>query len=146
MKELLFSTGDTWAGFVLRITAGLIMLPHGAQKMFGLFGGYGFSATVNFFTETMKLPWLIAIMVILIEFVGSIGLIVGFGSRVWAVAFIAVMAGAIATTNYTHGFFMNWFGNQQGEGFEYHLLIIGMCIALLLMGSGKYSVDGFLLN
>ncbi|NUM79811.1 DoxX family protein [bacterium] len=141
MKELLYSTGDTWTGLILRITAGMIMLPHGAQKMFGLFGGFGFSATVNFFTETMKLPWLIAVMVIVIEFFGAIGLIIGIGTKIWAAGFIAVMLGAIMTTNYPHGFFMNWFGTQQGEGFEYHLLVIGICLALMISGGGKYSAD-----
>jgi len=144
MKDLLFSTTDNWAGFVLRLTLGLIMFPHGAQKMLGMFGGYGYKETVAYFTETMKIPYVIAFLVIIIEFVGSIGLLVGFSSRLWSAAFIAVMLGAIITTNYTHGFFMNWFGNQQGEGYEYHLLVIGISLALLIIGSGKYSVDSFL--
>lgn len=146
MKQFLFSGDSSFAGLILRMTIGLIMLPHGAQKMFGVFGGYGFKATVNFFTGTMGLPRLISILIIIIELVGAIGLIIGFGSKIWAALFIVIMIGAIATTNYANGFFMNWFGNQKGEGFEYHLLIIGICIALFFTGSGKCAVDYFILS
>lgn len=141
MKDLLFASQDQWIGFILRLTLGIIMLPHGAQKMLGMFGGFGFNATVSYFTETMKLPWLISVLVVCIEFFGAVFLVAGFGTKVWSLGFIAVMIGAIATTNYVHGFFMNWFGTQQGEGFEYHLLVIGICIALMFTGGGRYSVD-----
>jgi putative oxidoreductase len=143
MQQLLFATGHSATGLILRLTLGLIMLPHGAQKMFGAFGGYGFRATMNFFTQSMHLPRIVGLLVILIEFFGSIGLVLGLGTRIWAVLFIVVMAGAILTTNYANGFFMNWFGNQQGEGFEYHLLVTGLCVALLITGGGKYALDHF---
>lgn len=83
-------------------------------------------------------------IVILIESVGSIALILGFGSRVWALGLLAIMMGAIFTTNIENGFFMNWFGNQSGEGYEYHLLVIIICVVIILTGSGKYSVDGLI--
>lgn len=141
MKELLLKSHTEWAGLVLRVTAGLIMLPHGLQKLFGVFGGYGFRATMDYFVNTLKLPVIIAFLVIFIESIGAIGLIAGFLSRVWAVLFILVMIGAIYTTNLQHGLFMNWNGQQAGEGYEYHLLMIGICVAVVLMGSGKYSID-----
>lgn len=141
MIELIFGTQDNWSGFILRIVLGAVMLPHGAQKVFGWFGGYGFSATMDFFTRSMNLPWIISILVILIEFFGALGLIVGFAGRVWALGLIVIMTGAIYTTNMKNGFFMNWFGNQAGEGYEYHLLVIGICVAIMLTGSGKYSFD-----
>ncbi len=144
MKQLLFSTSHDVTGFILRIVLGAIMLPHGAQKLLGWFGGFGFTSTMKFFTDTMKLPWLIALLVITIEFIGSIALIAGFAARLWALAFIAIMLGAIVTTNYQHGLFMNWFGNQSGEGFEYHLLVIGICIAIMIVGSGRYSLDSLI--
>jgi len=146
MKQLLFSTENDWAGFILRITVGAIMFPHGAQKLLGLFGGYGYRATMNFFTETLKLPAFISFLVIMIEFFGAVGLIAGLASKLWALLLIFVMTGAIVTTNYRNGFFMNWFQNQNGEGYEYHLLIIGLCIALLVNGSGKFSLDKWLLQ
>ena len=141
MKELIIQTTDHWVGLVLRLTAGIIMLPHGLQKLMGLFGGYGFSDTVEYFTKTMKLPWIIAVAVILIESIGALLMIAGALTRLWAMAFIAVMLGAIISTNAKNGLFMNWYGTQSGEGYEYHLLMIGICAALLLVGSGKFSVD-----
>jgi putative oxidoreductase len=146
MKQFLFYTDQSWAGMVLRLFAGFIMLPHGLQKMFGLFGGNGFTSTMNYFTDTMKLPWAISFFIIATEMFGAAALIAGFGGRIFALLFIAIMVGAIITTNYKNGFFMNWFGNQPGEGFEYHLLLIGICIALLITGSGRYAIDSLLYN
>ena len=126
------------------MTAGFIMLPHGLQKAFGLFGGYGFNATMNYFTGTMKMPWIIALLVVLIELIAPIGLITGTLSRIWALTLVVVMTGAIVTTNFKNGLFMNWYGTQAGEGYEYHLLFIGICIAIAINGSGKFSVDGII--
>ena len=144
MQHLLFSTDNGVIGLILRLTLGFIMLLHGAQKMFGLFGGYGFNGTMDFFTKNMHLPWIIGFMVIIIEFFGAVFLIFGFCTRLWASLFIIIMIGAIITTNFSNGFFMNWFGNQSGEGYEYHLLVIGICIALTITGSGKFGIDSFL--
>lgn len=141
MQQLLFATDNSWTGMILRITLALIMFPHGAQKLLGLFGGFGFQTTMKYFTETMKLPWLLSFLVILIEFVGPVGLVIGIASRLWAMLFLIVMIAAISTTNFQHGFFMNWFGNQKGEGYEYHLLMIGICIALMFTGGGRWSLD-----
>lgn len=141
MKSLVFKTNNDWAGLILRLTTGIVLFPHGAQKMLALFGGYGFSGTMGFFTDTMHLPWLIGFLVIFIEFVGSLSLIAGFASRVWSISIIVLMLGIIFTSHLNNGFFMNWFGNQAGEGYEYHLLLIGLSLATLLQGSGKLSVD-----
>lgn len=146
MSELILKTTNDWTGLVLRLTAGLIMLPHGLQKTYGLFGGYGFKNTLMYFTQTMKLPWALAVTVIVLEFIGPLGLITGAFSRVWAIALACIMVGAIVTTNARNGLFMNWYGNQNGEGFEYHLLYIGICIAIVISGSGRYSVDRYLLQ
>ena len=141
MKSLLFKTNNDWTGLILRLTTGIVLFPHGAQKMLGLFGGYGFSGTIGFFTGTMHLPWLVGFLVIVIEFVGSLSLIAGFASRVWSISIIVLMLDIIFTSHLNNGFFMNWFGNQAGEGYEYHLLVIGLSIATLVQGSGKLSVD-----
>lgn len=141
MKNKIFSTNNDWTGFVTRLTIGLVLFPHGAQKMLGMFGGYGFSETINAFTTQMHLPWIIAFLVIIIEFFGSLSLITGFASRVWSVAIIILFTGIIFTAHIGNGFFMNWSGNQNGEGYEYALLIIGLSIATLINGSGKYSID-----
>jgi len=141
MMQLIFRTNNDWTGVIIRLTTGLILFPHGAQKMLGLFGGPGFSDEMDFLTGTVNLPWLIALLVIVIEFIGSLSFIAGFASRVWAVLTIILMIGIIVSSHLDNGFFMNWFGNQKGEGYEYHLLVIGLCLAMLYNGSGKLSVD-----
>ena len=114
--------------------------------MLGIFGGYGFSGTMGFFTGMMHLPWLIGFLVIIIEFIGSLSLIAGFASRIWSVLVIIEMLGAILTTHLNNGFFMNWAGNQKGEGYEFHLLMIGLALAILINGSGKFSIDEKIAN
>ena len=146
MKNKLFNTTDSWAMIALRVVLGLVVLPHGAQKLMGWFGGYGFAGTMNYFTDTVGLPWLIGFIVIVLEFFGAIALIIGFATRIVAVLYIAVAAGIIFTSSIQHGFFMNWFGNQGGEGYEYFLLWIGMAVALVINGGGRYSVDRLLVN
>jgi putative oxidoreductase len=141
MKQLLFKTDNNWTGLITRLTLGIILWPHGAQKLLGLFGGYGFSGTMGFFTDTMHLPWIVGFLVIIIEFFGSLFLIAGFASRLWSALIVVLMLGVIFTSHLDNGFFMNWFGNQKGEGYEYHLLTIGLALATMVGGSGKISVD-----
>lgn len=139
----LFASGSDWTGLILRLFLGLIIFPHGAQKLLGWFGGYGFSGTMNFFTGTVQLPWLIGFLVIVIEFFGSLFLVAGLGSRIWAVMMIVLMLGIIFSSHIQYGFFMNWSGSQAGEGYEFHLLVIGICIAVILNGSGRLSLDRY---
>lgn len=138
----LFQTDEAWSSFILRVMLGLVMFPHGAQKMLGWYGGFGFGGTMGFFTEQVHLPAVIAFLVIVGEFFGSLGLIAGYLTRFIAASYVTIMLGAIATVHLPNGFFMNWSGKQPGEGFEYHLLVIGMSLALLIAGGGKWSVDG----
>jgi putative oxidoreductase len=146
MIQFLFFSDNSNVGLILRLTLGIIMLPHGAQKMFGLYGGYGFRLTMDYFTRELNLPSVLAGLIILIELFGSICLIGGFASRLFSLLFLTIMAGAIFTINYKNGLFMNWTGSQKGEGFEYHLLVIGICIGLLFTGSGKYSADSLIIR
>ena len=139
--KMLFHTDDSLSSFILRMTVGAVMFPHGAQKLVGWFGGYGFSGTMDAFTGKMGMPWIIAFLVIIGESLGALALIAGFMTRFIAASLAVIMIGAIAMGQWQHGFFMNWFGQQAGEGFEYHLLMIGMCFALVLVGGGKWSVD-----
>jgi putative oxidoreductase len=147
MKHLvktIFSTHPNIGFSLARLTLGLVIFPHGAQKLLGLFGGYGFSATMDSFTTQMGLPGIIAFLVIMIEFFGSIFLILGLLSRIWALALSGMFVGIIFTTQLEHGFFMNWFGNQAGEGYEFSLLVIGLALTILINGSGKYSLDNLI--
>ena len=139
--KYLFQTNDNFSYWVPRVILGCVFLPHGAQKLFGWFGGFGFTNTMAYFTQTAGLPWIIAFLIIMGESLGSLGLIVGFFTRLSALGLICIMVGAIITVHFPYGFFMNWFGKQAGEGFEYHLLVIGMSIPLVISGGGKYSVD-----
>lgn len=125
---------------------GLVVFPHGAQKLLGWFGGYGFAGSMTYFTDTVGVPWIVGFIVIMLEFFGAIALIIGFATRIIAVLYIAVAIGIIFTSSIQHGFFMNWFGNQGGEGYEYFLLWIGMAVALVINGSGRYSVDKLLVK
>ncbi len=111
MKNKIFQENNDLTGLIIRLTIGLILFPHGAQKLLGMFGGYGFSGTMGFFTNTMHLPWIIGFLVIMIEFFGLLSFIAGFASRIWAVLTIILMVGIIATSHKDNGFFMNWFGN-----------------------------------
>ncbi|HEV7517212.1 MAG TPA: DoxX family protein, partial [Thermoanaerobaculia bacterium] len=140
MLQRLMRTDDNLASTLLRLFLGIVFFPHGAQKLLGWFGGGGFAATMQGMTK-MGLPAVIVFLVILIEFFGALSLLLGFLSRVSAIGILAVMLGAIFTVHLPNGFFMNWMGQQKGEGIEYHLLVIGMCLALLVLGSGRYSVD-----
>ena len=139
-----FQTNDKFSYWVPRVILGFVMLPHGAQKLFGWFGGFGFTNTMTYFTQTAGLPWIIAFLVVIGESLGSLGLILGFFTRLSALGLICIMMGAIITVHIPNGFFMNWFGKNAGEGFEYHLLVIGMSIPLLISGGGKYSVDALI--
>jgi putative oxidoreductase len=140
LRALLATTASA-APLILRVTLAVVMFPHGAQKLLGWFGGHGFAATMSSFTEGMGLPWIVALAVILIESLGSIALLLGFATRVMAAGIGAVMIGAIVTVHAQHGFFMNWSGAQQGHGFEYHLLVLGIVGALLITGGGRASLD-----
>jgi putative oxidoreductase len=146
LMKTLFQTDDGWAGFILRITLAVVMFPHGAQKLLGWFGGFGFNATMGFFTQKMGLPWLIVLLIIIGESFGSIALLAGFLTRFTAASLAVIMLGAITLVHLPNGFFMNWSGQQQGEGYEYHLLVIGITAALMVIGGGKWSVDRTLME
>lgn len=140
-SQKLFQTNEAWGSLILRVTLGGVMFPHGAQKLLGWFGGMGFSKTVEMFTGG-GMPWIIAFLVIVGESVGMLSLIAGFMTRFCSASLAIIMLGAIGLVHWPNGFFMNWFGKQPGEGFEYHLLVLGMSIALMISGAGKWSIDG----
>ena|SRR6202163_2475170 len=139
MKRLMSTSNDV-ALTTLRLVLGVVYFAHGAQKMLGWFGGYGLHGTMGFFTH-MGMPAPVAFLVICTEFFGGLGLIVGLLTRIAALGIGVEMIGAIFMVHMSNGFFMNWAGNQKGEGFEYHLLAIAMSAALLLRGAGAFSVD-----
>jgi putative oxidoreductase len=144
IKRLLQTTNDPVLTIV-RLTLGVVFFAHGAQKALGWFGGYGFAGTLEGFSK-MGVPVPLALFVILAEFIGSLALISGAFARIASAAILLLMAGAIATVHAQFGFYMNWFGRQKGEGFEYHLLAICLAVAVLVQGAGALSIDRLLLN
>ena len=141
MIRKMFATDDNTATTILRLVLGVVFFAHGAQKMLGWFGGFGFSATMAIFTGTMHIPAPLAFLAIVAEFCGGLGLILGFLTRIAAFGIGMNMLVAIVTVHGAFGLFMNWTGSQKGEGFEYHLLVLAMVAFLMIRGAGALSVD-----
>jgi putative oxidoreductase len=144
MTRRIFATDDSTATAILRLVLGLVFVAHGAQKLLGWFGGFGFSGTMGYFTGVMHIPAPLAFLAIAAEFFGGLGLILGCLTRIAAFGIAVNMVVAIATVHSAFGFFMNWNGNQKGEGFEYHLLVLAITAFLMINGAGALSVDRFL--
>ena|SRR5947207_9215254 len=125
----------------LRVVLGIVFLAHGMQKMLGWFGGPGFNGAMNMFTVAMHIPAPLAFLAIATEFFGSIALLIGFLARLAGLAIAIEMAVAVLLVHVPNGFFMNWTGNQPGEGFEYHILATAIALTIMLNGAGAWSLD-----
>ena len=143
MNWLIKTDGDI-TSLALRLALATVIFPHGAQKLLGWWGGYGYGGTMKYFTATMGIPSLLALGVIVIEFVAPLALVAGVATRPAALAIAVVMATAALMVHRPNGFFMNWFGNQKGEGLEYFLLAIALALALVWKGGGALSLDRLL--
>ncbi len=143
MKQILATTNDTTLA-IARLVLGIVFFVHGAQLTLGWFGGYGFHGTMHFFTAQLGIPAFFAVIAILAQFLGGIGLIVGLLGRIAAFGIACVMLGAIVKIHLAVGFFMNWGGAQKGEGYEYHLLALVLCLLIMVKGSGAFSIDRLL--
>jgi len=141
LVSLVFGTYASWSHLVVRVALGTVFFAHGAQKMLGWFGGFGFSATMAMFTGMMHIPVPLAFLAIAAEFFGGLGLILGFLTRIAAFGIGVNMLVAIVTVHSAFGLFMNWTGAQQGEGFEFHLLVLAIVAFLMIRGAGALSVD-----
>ena len=150
MLQALLQTQDSFVfnlfTLVLRVALGAVILPHGAQKVLGWFGGYGFKGTMGYFTQTMHIPYLFGLLAIIAEFFGALALIAGLLTRPAALGIGGVMLVAAIMVHRQHGFFMNWFGNQGGEGFEFHILAASIALVLVVTGGGAWSLDHILLT
>lgn len=147
MKKLFQTNPNNWTALIARLALGITIFPHGAQKLLGWFGGYGFNGTMGFLTGQVHLPWIIAFLVILIESVGALFIIFGFATRIAALAILGNFLGVLFSTHIRNGFFMNWsMQPNKGEGFEFFILIFGLAVILLITGGGKASVDSAIVN
>lgn len=141
MKKILATNPANTTALIARLAIGLVIFPHGAQKLFGWFGGYGFSGTMSFLTGGAHLPSFIAVLVILIESFGALFVFAGFLTRIAALGLLLQFLGVMFTIHLQNGFFMNWSGTQKGEGIEFFLLLIALALILLFTGGGRASVD-----
>ena len=144
--KLFFQTRDDFAPVLMRLGLAVVIFPHGAQKVLGWFGGYGFSGTMKFFTENLHIPAPVAVLAILAEFLGPIGLLLGLGTRLAAFGIGSTITVAALMVHTANGFFMNWSGQQAGEGFEYHILMAVLAFAIMIQGAGKWSLDSLVLK
>jgi putative oxidoreductase len=141
MWNKLLLTKDDVSTLVLRLFLGVVIFPHGAQKVLGWFGGHGLNTTLASFRDQMHIPLVFALLAIAAEFLGSLALFTGFLTRLAALGIASDMVVAVNMVHIRNGFFMNWHGTQKGEGFEYHLLVIAIAVALMIKGGGSLSVD-----
>ena len=132
------SSAVDWALLITRVIVGVVFVAHGSQKLFGAFGGPGLSGVVQMLGP---LGYLVTIG----EFFGGLGIILGVLSRFSAASIALIMLGAIAMVHARFGFFMNWTGNQGGEGFEYHLLAIAALLPIIIAGPGRFAIGNYLL-
>src|SRR5205807_10528667 len=146
MIRKLIATDNETATTVLRLVLGVVFFAHGAQKMLGWFGGYGFTGTMGFFTRAMHIPAVFAFLAIVAEFFGGLGLILGFLARIAAFGILCNMVVAIAMVHGKVGFFMNWTGALKGEGYEYHLLALAIAVFVTIRGAGAVSIGRLLLS
>ena len=139
--NILKTNSENWYALIARLAIAIVIFPHGAQKLFGWFNGFGFQGTMGFLTGMVKLPYAVAVLVILIESIGSLLLLAGFLSRIAALGILGLFIGIVLKIHLANGFFMNWNGNQKGEGIEYFLLLLALALIVLIGGGGKASVD-----
>ena len=142
MKKILSTNSTNTTALIARLALGIVVFPHGAQKLLGWFGGYGFNGTMGFLTGSAGLPYIVALLVILIEFFGAIFLITGFATRIAALGIIGNFLGVVITSHINNSFFMNWSSQaNQGEGLEYFILLFGLATISLIAGGGRASID-----
>lgn len=144
MFKALISTDNNKGSIFLRLALGVVMFPHGAQKVLGWFGGPGAAKTIEMFTTKAGFPVFAVILLMITEFIGSLCVISGLFTRVFALAIGLSMAICAVGNHMQNGFFMNWMGNQKGEGFEFHILVVGIALALAVRGGGAFSIDRML--
>jgi len=136
----ILATSDSFSLFVLRIALGVVVLPHGLQKVFGWFGGWGLHGTLGWFAS-IGIPAFLGALAIAADSLGALAVIAGIGTRLAAFGIGVNMVVAALLVRRPNGFFMNWSGTQAGEGFEFHILAAAISLALVLGGAGRWSLD-----
>jgi putative oxidoreductase len=141
MLAWIVGTDGDWVTTIVRIVLGVIFFAHGAQMALGWFGGAGLQSTVRTFRENLRIPAPLALLSVAAEFLGGLGLIVGLLSRIAALGIAIVMTVALLVVHRKFGFFMNWYGEKQGHGIEYHVLVLALALIVIIKGAGAFSLD-----
>ena len=141
MLTWLLGTDGDWVIAIVRIVLGVVFFAHGAQMALGWFGGAGLQSTVRVFREQLRIPAPLALLSVAAEFLGGLGLIVGLLSRIAALGIAVVMIVALLAVHRKFGFFMNWYGEKQGHGIEYHILVLALALTVMIKGAGAFSLD-----
>ena len=141
MLTWMLGTDGDWVITIVRIVLGVVFFAHGAQMALGWFGGAGLRNTVQVFREHLRIPTALALLAVAAEFLGGLGLLVGLLSRIAALGIAAVMLVALLTVHWKFGFFMNWYGEQRGNGIEYHVLVLVLALVVMIKGGGPSSLD-----
>jgi putative oxidoreductase len=137
-----FDATDLIAPLMLRIPLGLIFMAHGSQKLLGLFGGRGLTATFASFEKDLGIPAIFTLLAIIAEFGGGFGILTGFLTRLSAAGISAVMLVAIYKIHWAHGFFLNGACIPgRGHGIEYCVALLGMALYLMIAGGGRWCLD-----
>jgi len=146
MFQRIITTTNEWHWTLIRLAAGIMIFPHGLQKAFGLWGGRGLSAQLEYFQHHDHIPLVFAFLAIMAELLGGIGLITGFLSRIAAFGLLCNMTIGPFVSNVQYGMFLNWSGKQKGEGFEFHILAAAMALTIVARGAGMLSIDRLLMK
>jgi putative oxidoreductase len=141
MLTWIIGTNNDWVVTIVRVVLGVVFFAHGAQMALGWFGGAGLQSTVRVFREQLRMPAPLAMLAIAAEFLGGLGLIVGVLSRIAAFGIAGVMSVALLVVHRKFGFFMNWLGEKQGHGIEYHILVLALALVVIIKGAGAFSLD-----
>jgi putative oxidoreductase len=140
--DMIVGTYPSWSLLIVRIVLGIIFFAHGAQKVFGCFGGPGLKGTIAYFKQAMGIPAGATVLAALIECFGGLAMLAGFLVRPAALGLVVVMLVAVAKVHWRNGFFLNMAMTPgKGHGYEFNLALIGMALAVLVGGAGRYSVD-----
>ncbi len=140
MKTILYlltKTSPCRSALILRLTLAIVFFPHGAQKILT----HGWNESIAIYHNGMGIPLLFAFLALATEVFAPLFLVAGLFTRIAAFAIGFEMFMAITMVHFKNGFFMNWSGQQAGEGYEYHLLMIGIALALIMIGGGRWSLD-----
>ena len=133
-------TSDDRIPMLARLALGIVILPHGAQNLFGWFGGPGIDGALGSYAAN-GIPPFLGWIALVAQFFGGVALVIGFMGRVAAFAIAVVLIAAVITLHWSVGFFMDWNGQLQGEGFEFHILAVTLALIVLIRGSGALSID-----